>query len=82
MKIEYGPPGTAGVKNLQYLSGIPTAETSCALPIAKIAGVVWLGAKIFGKKPLKRYAFWAGLGALALHFAQKSTVPLLPPGTG
>jgi len=80
MKISYGPPGVAGVKNLQYLSGDGIGDASKALPVAKIAGVVWLGAKVTGMSRVKRYAFWTAIGALVWHYSKKQSAP--PTGVG
>ncbi|KKL56130.1 hypothetical protein LCGC14_2248480 [marine sediment metagenome] len=81
MKISYGPPGVSGVKHLQYLSGdAPNSAPSKALPVAKIAGVVWLGAKITGMSRVKRYAFWTAIGALVWHYS--GTKGSSPTGMG
>jgi hypothetical protein len=68
MKIDYGPPGEAGVKSLQYV-GDSADYTSMniaefAKPVGKVAVGVWLYAFITGNRSLKLVSLGVAAGSL------------------
>ena len=79
LEIEYGPPATHGVKDLQYLNGDGDADfvssgiRRFAKPIGLIGAATWIYATLADSPGLKRQALAVSLSSLALDLFTRNS---------
>lgn len=82
MRIDYGPPGAMGVKQLAYVSGDGMRDDAdyvslglhrIAKPVGAIAAGAWGFAWITGRPVLRRGALGVALAAVLVQWLTKPT---------